>query len=128
MKQLPALPAEADLIVETDRLRLTPILRDDAQTLFSVLSDPALYEYTGQAPPESVDALGETYASREASMSPDREELWFNWAVREMASKEPVGYMQATVAATDAEVAWVIGSRWQMLGYGSTANLFSDGE
>ena len=121
MKQLPALPAEAELIVETDRLRLTPILREDEQNLFSVLSDPTLYEYTGQALPESVDALGETYASLEARMAPDRKELWFNWAVRDRASKEPIGYMQASVAATHAEVAWVIGSRWQMRGYGSEA-------
>ena len=121
MKQLPALPAEAELLVETDRLRLTPILREDAQNLFSVLSDATLYEYTGQAPPESVDALGETYASREGRISPDRKELWFNWAVRERASKESIGYMQASVAPTQADVAWVIGSRWQMRGYGSEA-------
>ena len=121
MKQLPALPAEAELIVETDRLRLTPILRQDAQNLFSVLSDPTLYEYTGQEPPESVGALGEVYASRAARMSPDRKELWFNWAVRDRASKEPIGYMQASVAATQADVAWVIGSWWQTRGYGSEA-------
>ena len=115
------MPAEAELIIETDRLRLTPILREDAQNLFSVISDPALYVHTGQKPPESVGALGEAYASREARMSPDRQELWFNWAVRDRASKEPIGYMQASVAATQADVAWVIGSRWQMRGYGSEA-------
>ena len=54
-------------------------------------------------------------------MSPDRKELWFNWAVRERASKESIGYMQASVAPTQADVAWVIGSRWQMSGYGSEA-------
>ena len=119
MKQLPALPAEAELLIETDRLRLTPLLREDAQSLFSVLSDPALYKYTGEVPPESVGALGEAYASREARMSPDRKELWFNWAVRERTSNEPVGYMQASVAATHADVAWVVGSKWQRRGYAS---------
>ncbi len=123
MQQLPEMPAEPEFVIETDRLELRPIGQDDAEVMFHVLSDPSLYEYTGEAPPESPDVLRRVYASREARRSPDASELWFNWVVRERSpSHTPVGYVQASVAATHAEVAWVIGAMWQNRGYASEAS------
>ncbi|MCZ6690857.1 MAG: GNAT family N-acetyltransferase [Planctomycetota bacterium] len=121
MDQLPPIPTESSLLIETDRLELRPILRDDAQLLFPVLSDPALYEHTGDEPPASVSALRELYASREARRSPGGRELWLNWMIRIGASGEAIGYMQASVAPRRADLAWVIGSPWQSRGYASEA-------
>ena len=112
---------DGDLVIGTERLELRPIYRDDARSLFRVLSDPALYEYTGGSPPASVDVLSEFYASRETRRSPDGTELWFNWILRLRDSGLCIGYVQATVAPALADVAWVVGTPWQGSGYASEA-------
>ena len=121
MELLPPIPTESSLLIETDRLELRPIRRDDAQFLFPVLSDPTLYEYTGEEPPASVSALRELYASREARRSPDGRELWLNWMIRIRASSEAIGYVQSSVAPLGADLAWGVGSPWQSRGYASEA-------
>ena len=121
MEDLPARPIESTLAIETDRLELRPIRQEDAQILFPVLSDPTLYEYTGGAPPASVEELRNIYASREACRSPDGKELWLNWMIRERSRGDALGYIQATVSAVHADVAWVVGSSWQGRGFASEA-------
>ena len=121
MQQLPAMPAATELAIETGRLQLYPMVEAYAEEMFGVLADHALYEYTGEVPPESAESLRKIYASRKTRRSPDGRELWFNWIVRERYTQRAVGYMQASVAATHADVAWVIGSAWQNRGYASEA-------
>jgi RimJ/RimL family protein N-acetyltransferase len=121
MVGLPELPAESALLIETGRLELRPITRADAETLFPILTDPALYEYTGDEPPASIHALRAIYAARETRRSPDGAELWLNWLLRDRASGDAIGYVQATVSATSADVAWVVGSRWWNQGFASEA-------
>jgi RimJ/RimL family protein N-acetyltransferase len=116
------MPSELDLRIETERLELGPIGRDDAEGMLPVLSDAALYAHTGGRPPESEAALRKLFASRETRQSPDGTELWFNWVVRLRSPDQgPLGYVQASVSTTGADVAWVIGSRWQNRGYASEA-------
>lgn len=110
---------DADL--QTARLDLTPILREHAPLLFAALSDPALHEHTGGAPPATVDALAQRFTAWEARQSPDGSERWLNWMVRERPSGAAVGYVQATVVDSRADLAWVIGVRWQRRGYASEA-------
>ena len=105
----------------TRRLELHPIRREDAQNLFPVLSDPALYEYTGETPPASVDVLAALYASRETRRSPDGDELWLNWLVQLRESDAVIGYLQATVGPSSADLAWVVGSAWQGSGFATEA-------
>lgn len=88
----------------------------------AVLADPSIYEFTGGEPP-SEDELHERYQFLESQRSPDGSQSWLNWIVRERASGDAVGTMQATVGAgrTKADVAWIIGARWQGRGYGCAA-------
>jgi RimJ/RimL family protein N-acetyltransferase len=113
-------PAEEELVLRTARLDLLPMTEADAPRMYDLLADPALYAYTGDAPPESVAALRRLYAYREARHSPDGNELWLNWIARDRsASGAAVGYFQATVDTTHADVAWVIGLPWQRRGFAS---------
>ena len=58
-------------------------------------------------------------------MSPDGSERWLNWIVVDVISDQPAGYLQATVRRDDdhdqAELAWVIGTRWQGRGFATEA-------
>ncbi len=103
----------APAAITTERLVLTPLDPADAIEMVHVLADPALYCFTGGEPP-TLDALQARYRFQVAGAT-DPRERWLNWIVRLAESREPVGYVQATVTVTDAEadVAWVIGTAWQ---------------
>ncbi len=105
-------------LLETGRLVLDPLKVDDAEAMVSVLADPTLYAFTGGVPP-SLAALQQRYRVQVRGQSPDHHEVWHNWIVRTRTPSEPIGYVQATVASDGrvADVAWVIGTRWQGRGY-----------
>lgn len=81
----------------TARLRLEPLDRHHADTLFEGLSQPALYAHLAEAPPASVDALRSRYERLARRRSPDGAEHWLNWALFCPAEGRHVGYVQATV-------------------------------
>lgn len=99
------------------------MLRRHAAEMFPILADSSLYEFTGGTPPATVDALAELYAWRESRLSPDGAEIWLNWVIRGREPKEAIGYAQATIVPTHADIAWVIGTRWQRHGFASEAAL-----
>lgn len=121
MTPLPPLPGDAESKIVTDRLDLEPLLQCHATELYPVLSDSKLHEFTGGEPPASLESLAELYAWREARRSPDGEELWLNWVIRERDGGAAVGYAQASVESSHAWVAWVVGTAWQNRGYASEA-------
>ena len=91
--------------------------------MVGVLADPALYRFTGGEPPALVD-LRRRYVAQVAGASPDGSERWHNWVVRLAAADgEAIGFVQATVTAggSVADIAWVIGTRWQGRGYAAEA-------
>lgn len=94
----------------------------DAAEMVDVLSGEALYAYTGGAPP-SLDDLRARYAGQVAGRSPDGSEEWRNWILRRQPGGEAVGYVQATITGGGrrAEIAWVVGLRWQGQGYATEA-------
>lgn len=106
----------------TARLRLTPLVVDDADAMVTVLGDARMYEFTGGAP-LSLDDLRDRYGQLVGGRSADGAELWFNWIVRLDSDGSVVGAMQATVSATgsSAEVAWEVGVAWQRSGFASEA-------
>jgi RimJ/RimL family protein N-acetyltransferase len=102
---------------DTDRLSMLPLQVEHAGEMAKVLSDPDLYTFTGGEPP-TVDFLQARY--RRQLAGPDRtDEQWFNWVIRH--GDELVGYLQATVTGSTAEIAWVIGTDWQGHGYAKEA-------
>lgn len=110
-------------IVSPD-LVLTPLRAEDADAMLPVLQDRDLYSFTGGEPP-SLDALRQRYARQAGGVSPDGSQLWLNWIVR--VFEVPAGYVQATIAPRRgravAELAWVIGTRWQGQGLATRSAL-----
>lgn len=105
--------------IAAGRLDLVPLRPGHAGEMAAVLADPVLYAFTGGAPP-MPDELRDRY-ERWAAGSGDPDVSWCNWVIR---LREPgclVGWVQATVAADSAEVAWVVGVRWQGRGIATEA-------
>lgn len=121
MRKLPGLPSDRDLEILTARLKLVPMRSVHAAIMFPVLSEAKIYEFTGGSPPTSEESLAKIYASRESRRSPDGDQLWLNWLIWQSDRGQGVGCTQATVHPTHAYVAWVVGTRWQGLGYASEA-------
>jgi len=109
--------------IRTLRLCLDPMMASHAKAMFPILSDRQLYEFTGEEPPESEVSLASRYRYLEGRKSPDESQLWLNWLVYLEESDTPVGYVQATVSESHADIAWVVGSDWQGNGYASEAAL-----
>lgn len=108
--------------VQSARLILTALSPDDATEMADVLADQHLYEFIGGEPPTAAQ-LRRRYAAQAVGVSPDGGEDWLNWIVRLKESRAAVGYVQATVERDTgtAELAWVIGVRWQRRGYATEA-------
>jgi len=89
-----------------------------------VLVDPGLYVFTGGEPPTTTE-LRDRYAVQVRGPSPDAGEAWRNWIVRLAETGEAIGYVQGTITTAEqrADVAWVIGQRWQGRGYATEAAL-----
>ena len=111
--------------IETARLTLEPLQVEHAAEMVEVLSAPALYEFTGGAPP-SLERLRARYARQAVGHSPDGRQGWLNWIARERETGVAVGTVQATLDRTrdgrlEAEIAWVIGAARQRRGYATEA-------
>jgi RimJ/RimL family protein N-acetyltransferase len=101
-------------------LLLEPLTVRHAHEMFSVLTDPAIYEFENE-PPKSEEALARRYALLEGRRSQDGTQTWLNWVVR-IQSGELAGYVQATVLGSgSALVAYELASRHWRQGIGSTA-------
>ena len=104
-------------LIRSARLILTPLARGDAAEMVEVLSDPALYTFTGGDPP-TLDELDQRYRHQVAGGSGD-DEVWHNWIIR--LDGVAIGYVQATVAGEVADLAWVVGTPSQGSGYATEA-------
>jgi len=107
--------------IRTSRLDLIPLRREHAELMYPLLRETTLYEFTGGDPPASQEALAALYERRETRRSPDGRERWLNWMIRDRDTAEAVGYAQATITVSKANVAWVVGNRWQGRGFATEA-------
>lgn len=105
--------------IHTERLVLEPLTVEHADELARVLDDPALHTFIG-GQPETADELRARYA-RWSAGSPEPKVRWRNWAVRLADANCLVGTVQATIQGETAEVAWVVGTRWQGRGIATEA-------
>jgi RimJ/RimL family protein N-acetyltransferase len=104
--------------ISTARLALTPLVPANAVEMVGVLSDPALYTFTGGEPP-TLGQLEERYR-RQSAGCPREGEIWHNWILR--LDTTAIGYVQATVKGNSADLAWVVGVPWQGSGYATEAS------
>jgi RimJ/RimL family protein N-acetyltransferase len=107
--------------IETNRLELVPLVAEHADELFPLLSNATLYEFTHDKPPSSLIELRERYELLQSRRSPDGSEAWLNWIIRGLSSGEAIGYVQATVSLSEADIAWVVGKPWQGHGFATEA-------
>ena len=113
---------DADWTLETDSLRLTPMVECDTDALFRLLKDPEIHVFTGSHPPESADDVRVKIRRRESRRSPAGDELWLNWTLRLKTDQSVVGYVQAGVKQGKADIAWVVGVQFQRRVYASEAS------
>jgi RimJ/RimL family protein N-acetyltransferase len=115
----PSLPT-----ITTARCRLEPLHPDHAETMVDALADPALYEFTGGAPP-TLEELRRRYRAQSEGHSADGRQWWCNWIVVPLGQALPAGYVQATVERSgedlDATCAWVIRPEQQGRGLATEA-------
>jgi RimJ/RimL family protein N-acetyltransferase len=88
-------PSPAMRVVRGAGLTLEPQTAAHAAQMFTVLSDPAIYEYEN-APPPSCEWLRNRFQKLESRCSPDGRAQWLNWVIR-LPNDELAGYVQATV-------------------------------
>jgi RimJ/RimL family protein N-acetyltransferase len=101
-------------------LLLEPQVAAHAREMFTVLSDPAIYEFEN-APPISEASLAARYTKLETRMSPDGAQTWLNWVIR-LPDGHLAGYVQATVLGDgSAMVAYELNSKYWRQGIGSAA-------
>ena len=110
----------AATVLETVRLRLTPVGEADAEELAVVLGDPRLHEFIGGSPLRVTELRAQYRRWNAGPASPG--ERWLNWVLRRRDTGEAVGTVQATVTTRAdgglaAQVAWVIGLPWQGSGF-----------
>ncbi|MEH6517600.1 MAG: GNAT family N-acetyltransferase [Halioglobus sp.] len=103
------------------RLRLPPVMGAHAEAMYTVLSDDSLYKYTGGSPPQSVVDVEKWFSALESRKSTDGHELWLTWLIFTVEGDRAIGYIQATVENSKADIAWLVGSKWQGNGYASEA-------
>lgn len=88
--------------------------------MMEILSDPRLYSFTGERPP-TIDELRERYRQQVRGAPEGSSEEWLNWILRRREDEEPLGFVQATVVATHADMAWLVGIASQGRGYATEA-------
>ena len=92
----------------TDRLRIETLACHHAQEVFELLQDRRIYKYIPEAPPPSVEALEVRYRQLVAGPGPDTGQRWLNWTMFLKQIAFPIGSLQATVATTQAEIAYIV--------------------
>ena len=112
------------------RTGLEPLRVEFAAELAPVLADPLLHTFIGGDPLTEVE-LQALYQRQVVGRNADGSERWLNWLVRNIRAGAAVGTLQATVSmqpdGLTAEVAWVIGTRYQGQGFATeAARLLAD--
>ena len=104
---------------DTARLSMLPLRVEYAGEMANVLAGD-LYTFIGGEPPTTTQALEARY--RRQLEGPGRDdEHWLNWVIQH--EDRLVGYVQATVTASTAEIAWVVGTDWQGRGFAKEAAI-----
>jgi len=91
---------------DTKKIKLEPLRPEDAQDMFSGLSDNRAYQFIPDEPPISLEALRDRYVVLSSGGNSNGTEIWLNWIIRQGVDQKAVGYTQATLTAEEAVVAY----------------------
>lgn len=108
--------------LEGDEVVLDPLAESDAVELAPLLDDPDLHRFIGGEPLQPAE-LRARYRRLAAGAPPGSGQIWLNWVIRRGSDGQAVGTAQATVIGAEAQLAWVVSSRWQKRGYASDAAI-----
>jgi RimJ/RimL family protein N-acetyltransferase len=109
-------------VLVAEGLRLDPLVAADAEAMFALLCEPALYRWIDEAPPRDLATLHARYARLESRASADGRQAWLNWIVREREGGPPLGFVQATVLDDgSAWIAYLLGGAHQGRGAATRA-------
>lgn len=100
---------------------IIPQMASHAGDMYQLLRDANLYSFTDDHPPATAQALADRYERLETRRSPDGNQWWLNWVIKKAETDELIGYVQATVAEGVADIAWVVGVKYQSSGYATMA-------
>jgi RimJ/RimL family protein N-acetyltransferase len=98
------MPVELENI-DAERTVLVALRASDADELAGLLDEADLREWLRAY---DVGELRDRFAGWETRRSPDGDELWLNWIVRERGDQRAVGWVQATVRGTTASIAYAL--------------------
>jgi RimJ/RimL family protein N-acetyltransferase len=104
--------------IAAERAVLVALRSADADDLAGVLEEPHLREWLRT---QDVGELRARFAAWESRRSPDDDELWLNWVVRERREGRALGWVQATVRGDSASVTYAVLSAERGLGAASDA-------
>lgn len=90
--------ALAETELSSERLVLEPLQAEHAPRLFAGLSDPSLYRFIPQDPPEDLAALTARFERIARRGGARGDEVWLNWAIRKRDG-DYCGQFEATAAA-----------------------------
>lgn len=105
-------------VLTTNESTLEPLRVEHYVEMAAALNDASLHTFTGGAP-ASEEQLGRLYEFQVQGRSLDGQELWLNWIVRDDATGQALGFVQATIfvcgdqGGAVANLAWVIGTEHQ---------------
>ena len=91
--------------IEADRTQLVPLRASDADELAGLLQEEQMRSWLRAG---DVAELRDRFAAWETRRSPDGEEQWLNWVVRERDDGRALGWVQATVRGASASVAYAL--------------------
>jgi RimJ/RimL family protein N-acetyltransferase len=91
--------------ITSERAVLVALRADDADELAGLLEEERMREWLRA---RDVGELRERFATWESRRSPDGDESWLNWVVRERHDARALGWLQATVRGDAATVTYAI--------------------
>jgi RimJ/RimL family protein N-acetyltransferase len=95
----------SDEEIQGRRVSLVPLGVEHADELAGLLEDAFVRDALGVG---DVEGLRRRFAAWESRRSPDGDERWLNWVVRERADGRAVGWVQATVRGATADIAYAL--------------------
>jgi ribosomal-protein-alanine N-acetyltransferase len=84
-------------ILNSQRLRLEPLLVTHSESLFELFQDPALYTWIMREPPNSLADFRAGIEFLEARLSRDQSEYWLNWVAVNRTTGQTVGKIEISL-------------------------------